>query len=597
MRFRTDMIFRKTGFAWVFPTIATLLVWSGIVAVGQNRPLERAESVREEVLREMEQRGAASMSDDRDVVEDTNVDDTPFGVDLRSIHLISHQDKATMSAAPGSDPVVIDSELPAPEGLVARLTPFVGQPMSMKLLSEVGNEIVLAWRDSDYPLVDVYYPEQNITGGKLQVVVREAVLGDKSTDGTVNSKPEYLLSQLRVESGDRINRRVVESDLDWLNENPIRQVNLIYERGETDGTSDIVLDVTEENPLRAYAGFANTGVESTGEEEWSFGFNYYNPFQLEHMFGYHFATDLEWDNLEAHSFYYQAFLPWRHTLSFLGAYVSSESLPSFPTMVEGQSRQFSIEYRIPLERPSFNRNWRHSITAAFDYKSTNTDLIFGGFTFFGTDVQVGQFRTAYDVLVRDDSGVTRAAVGFVASPGDMFDNNDDFSFGLARAGSTADYFYAFAELERLQDLPGGAKLRFKMHAQGSSDRLSSTEQLLAGGYQTVRGFDESLIRGDSGILTTLELISPDFSLCNSLGGPGGDTWNGILFWDAAALDISDALPGEISPSIQSIGLGLNCRFSDWGTARAAYGWEVQSHGLLPTDDDGGKFHFGFTLIY
>ena len=68
-----------------------------------------------------------------------------------------------MSAAPGSDPVVIDSELPAPEGLVARLTPFVGQPMSMKLLSEVGNEIVLAWRDSDYPLVDVYYPEQNIT--------------------------------------------------------------------------------------------------------------------------------------------------------------------------------------------------------------------------------------------------------------------------------------------------------------------------------------------------------------------------------------------------------------------------------------------------
>lgn len=593
------MTFCSTGLARVLPTIAALIVWSGLTAMGQNRPLVRAEAVRDEVIREQESRGGAVMEDDRDLEKDgdADVDDTPFGVDLRSIHLISHQDKATMSAAPGSESIVIDPELPAPVDLSSRLEPFVGQPMSMKLLSEIGKEIVLAWRNSDYPLVDVYYPEQNITGGMLQVVVREAVLGEKSTDGAVNSNPQYLLSQLRVESGDRINRRVVESDLDWLNENPIRQVNLIYERGEEDGTSDIVLDVKEENPLHAYAGFANTGVESTGEEEWSFGFNYYNPFKLEHMFGYHFATDLEWDNLQAHSLYYQAFLPWRHTLSFLGAYVSSESLPFLPTMVEGESRQFSVEYRIPLSRPSFNRNWRHSVTAAFDYKSTNTDLLFGGFSFFGTEVQVGQFRGAYDVLVRDDTGVTRGSIGLVGSPGDMFHNNDDFSFDLARPGSDASYFYAFAELERLQNLPGGAKLRFNMQAQGTSDRLSSTEQILGGGYLTVRGFDESVIRGDSGIITTLELISPDFSVCNYFGGPGGDTWNAIAFWDAAAFDISNALPGEVSPSIQSLGLGINCRLGERGTARAAYGWGIQDHGLLPTDDDGGKFHFGVTLIY
>ena len=597
MQFLTDSHihqFRSLG------RLAYLCLFAYFTAVplfAQNRPLDRSEAVRDEALRKMEERGVTSMEDDRNVVEVADVDDTPFGVDLLSIHLLSHQNQADMSAAPGSESIVVDSSLPAPDDITLRLQPYLGQPMSMKLLTEISGEIVIAWRQSDYPLVDVYFPEQNITGGKLQIVVREALLGEKRTEGTVNSKPEYLISQLRVETGDRINRRIVETDLDWLNENPIRQVNLIYERGESDGTSDIVLDVTEEKPFSAYAGFANTGVDTTGEEEWNFGFTYYNPFQLEHLLGYHFATDLEWDNLEAHSVYYQAFLPWRHTLTLVGAHVTSESLPFLPTMVEGESRQFSVEYRIPLERPPFNRNWKHAFTAAFDYKSTNTDLLFGGLTFFNTDVQIGQFRGAYDAIVRGDDGVTRGAVGIVGAPGDMFDNNDDASFGLARPGSDASYFYAFAEIERLQNLPCGAKLRFKMHAQGSGDRLNSTEQLLAGGYQTVRGFDESLIRGDSGIITTLELISPEFSVCNYFGGPGGDAWNAIAFWDAAALDISDPLVGEVSPSIQSLGFGLNCRIGENGTARAAYGWEVQSHGLLPTDDNGGKFHFGLTYIY
>jgi hypothetical protein len=85
-----------------------------------------------------------------------------------------------------------------------------------------------------------------------------------------------------VQPGDRINRRVVQADLDWLNENPVRQVNVIYQRGEEDGTSDIVIDTIEEKALTAYAGFANTGLDLTGEEEWSFGFNLANPWRREH---------------------------------------------------------------------------------------------------------------------------------------------------------------------------------------------------------------------------------------------------------------------------------------------------------------------------
>lgn len=570
--------------------LSCLLLGAVMEIHGQSRPLDRAERTRREALPQQQNRDAP-VRDDREA-EESSEDDTPLGVDVKSIHLIAHQDDATMDPRAGPDSIVVEEELPAPEGLRELLEPFVGKPMSMALLSEVGKTVVLAWRESDYPLVDVYYPEQNITGGKLQVVVREAILGEKSTEGAVVSREEYLLRNLRLGAGDRINRRVVEADLDWLNQNPIRNVNLIYDRGDEDGTSDIVLDVTQEKAFSVYSGFANTGVNQTGEEEWAFGFNWNNPLRREHLIGYHFATDLEWDNLQAHSVFYQVFLPWRHTLQIMGAHVTSESLVAVPS-ITGLSEQLSADYRIPLPRPEFNRQWTHSFIFGFDYKSTNTDLLFGGLTFFGTEIEIGQFRAMYDAEIVDSLGLTRFSIGLAGSPGGMFENNDDISFDLARMNSTADYWYGLAEYERLIRLPQDFSLRFDLRAQSTGDRLASTEQLLAGGYATVRGFDESLVRGDSGFLSRVELISPDFSLCSACD----DTWNAFVFYDAAALDISDALPGEVSPSLQSLGIGLNLRITDRGYARAAYGWGIQDHGLLPTDDDGGKFHFGVTLTY
>ncbi|MEM7699277.1 MAG: ShlB/FhaC/HecB family hemolysin secretion/activation protein [Verrucomicrobiota bacterium] len=566
------------------------------LASGQNRPIERAAEQIMRVLGLDEEDAIPDVEDRREEEVSAPPDATPFGVDLLAIRLVSHQDKVTMSPGVGSARVIIDDDIPAPEGLDELLRGFLGEPLSMALLSQIGKEIVLAWRESDYPLVDVYYPEQNITEGKLQIVVREAVLGEKNVEGATISRDDYLLENLRIDPGDRINKRVVAADLDWLNENPIRQVNLIYERGEADGTSDILLDVNEEKPISAYVGFANTGVQFTGEEEWSFGMTWSNPLRLEHTLGYNYTTDLEWDNLSAHSVFYRHYLPWRHILSISGAYVTSEAVDQSVTTTTGLSEQLSVDYRIPLPRPDFNPAWRHYFSFGFDYKSTNTDLIFGGVNIFASNIVVGQFRGAYEVSVVDKRGVTNASVGIVGSPGDMFDNNDDLSYGLARIDSEASYFYAFADFERLHRLPADFTLRLKVKAQASPNRLGSTEQILAGGYNTVRGFDESIIRGDSGLITNLELISPAFSLGGAFSEAADDSFNLLAFYDAAAMDISEALPVEVSQSLQSAGIGLNCQFGERGFARAAYGWALDRHGLL-RPDDGGKFHFGLTLVY
>lgn len=566
------------------------------IAEAQRRPLDGAADLRRELLDEERFREEAGVDTRDDKPEDFG-DTTPLGVDLKAIVVIPHQDAATLDPSIGSEPIQIDPKVPAPEGLGAVLQPFLGRPLSLALLGELQRDVVLAWRDSEYPLVDVYFPEQNVTGGKVQVVVREAVLGVKKTEGAKISREDYLLRQLAIEAGDRVNRREVESDLDWLNENPIRQVNLIYQRGEEDGSTDILLDVHEKKQLSAYTSYGNTGVELTGEEEWAFGFYYANPFRTEQGFGYNYGTDQNWENLEAHSAFYQGFLPWQHTFRLIGAYVTSVSEDPLAVGVNGLSRQLTGEYHIPLSRPRFNRLLRHSLTFAFDYKSTNTDLIFGGVNVFSNEIAIGQFRGQYQFALPDSHGYTKFSAGFVGSPGDLYGNNTDVAFDQARVGSDASYSYFFGEAERLQRLPYDYSLRLKVAGQASSDRLPTTDQFLTGGYDSVRGFDENLTRGDSGILSTVELISPDFSVFGPHQLEGlEDTWNALLFVDAAALDLSSPVLGESSGSLSSLGVGLNGRFGDTGMVRASYGWRLSEQDV-PSDGESGKFHFGVTLAY
>ncbi|MCP5538568.1 MAG: ShlB/FhaC/HecB family hemolysin secretion/activation protein [Akkermansiaceae bacterium] len=586
---------------FALPAGLVLLALTNGVAPSQNRPVEKAEAQRAEVLRE-----AAAHDSARDATKkdepDPSTDRTPLGVDIAQVRLISHQDKATLDPDLGPEKIEIDPAIPAPVDLKPLLEPYLGQPASMGLLADLAKDIIQAWRDSDHPLVDVYFPEQNITRGKVQIVVREAVLGEVTVEGARHSDPACLAGQVRVDAGERINRRVVEADLDWLNENPIRQVNLIYERGEADGTSDIVLQTVEEDPFTVYAGFANTGVNLTGENEWSAGVNWSNPLRTEQSIGYNHGADVDFDTLEAHSLFYRAFLPWRHELRLIGAYVVTDVTtgadPAMPIDIDGESIQATLEYRVPLPRLRCCDGLRHSFTLAGDYKSTNTDLLFGGLSVFDSEIAVVQFRGEYEAALRDGLGMTRLSLGGVWSPGDVLSNNDDASFDLLREDSTADYWYGFAELERLFKLPAEFVLQLRATGQYTDARLTSTEQLLAGGYRSVRGFDENLLRADSGVILNAELISPSFSIFDATVPGAKDRWNLLGFYDAGLLDFND-IDGrpETDPAIQSAGVGVILRLGEFAYARAAYGWVLDTQGIPDEGIPDGKMHFGVTVRY
>lgn len=582
---------------------AALWIASMTVASAQSGPLEKAKAQRSEVvphaggdidstMTRREENGAAT---------EPAPDATPFGVDLAAIRLIPHQDKTDPGASPGENPIEVTEGVNAPADLNAKLEPFLGKPLSMALLADLAKTVIEAWRNEDFPIIDVYFPEQNITAGRVQVVVREALLGEVRINDVVHSDPAYLESNIRLSPGDRIDRRILETDLDWINRNPIRQVNLIYERGKEDGTSDVVLDTIEKDPFTVYAGLANTGVPLTGENEWSAGFNWLNPMGGEQTAGYQFGADLDFQSLESHTALYRAFLPWRHELRFLGAAVFSDvpADPFDPAAVGlgGENLQATIDYVIPLPRVRSFRGLRHEFTAGIDWKSTNTDLIFGGFNAIASSAEVFQFRAAYEALWKDKLGYQLINLGSIWSPGNVLNHNDDPSFDALREGATANYWYGYAEIERGIKLPKEWNLILRGRGHVTNDRLLSTEQILAGGYLTVRGFDENFARGDSGAILNAEFVSPPFSLLNRVLPECRDEWNALFFYDAAALDNSDPLPGELSAGLQSAGLGFNCRIGETAYLRAAYGWVLEATGVDETGISDGRMHFGVTVNY
>jgi len=527
----------------------------------------------------------------------TPADNTPLGVRVEAIRLYAKQDLVSNSPAIDGTAKVLSGEgVNLPAGLAESLeTTYIGKDVTLARLQEITTSVITAYRASDYPLVDVYLPEQDITRGKIQLVIREAVLGKIVVEGATNSNPNYLIRQIRIKPGDRINSRGLESDVEWLNESPGRTVDLIYERGQVDGTSDLVLKTADLRPIQAYVGYGNTGINQTGQTEWAGGLIWNNILGSEQSASYGFSGDADLNNVNAHSLVYQSLLPWRHALELFGAYVTSSSLPvdeSFPLTVDGESIQGTGNYRIPL--PRVRPGWRNNLTFGLDYKSTNTDILFGGDSFSDTTAEVFQFRAGYDLLARDNWGSTGFEVSLTYSPGDVLKGNTDENFSSLREDSSAQYGYAKATVERYVKLPADFGLVFRADGQYTESRLISTEQLLAGGYRNVRGFDENLARGDTGVITTIQFMLPPLHVLPT-DFIGEDTLQFYAFQDSAYLYNNGPSDVETHPTLHSLGLGMDYRLADHLSLRAAYGWKIDDSGLGDVED--GKFHFGVMMRY
>lgn len=521
-------------------------------------------------------------------------DPTPLISNLDGIVLVTAERNVRDGGARGVQGILNDGVIlpPAVEQVLAN---SLNKPLSLASLDAMVREAVVAYRDSDMPVVDVLVPEQQIQTGVLQLVIIEGRVGEVLVEGNTNSNDTFLREQISLRNGDVLSENALMQDLAWLNRNPFRSVDLIYAPGRDYGTTDVILRTEEVRPFSVYTGYEDSGDLLLGRDRFLAGINWGGPLFLsnENVISYQYVSDFNFDQLQGHSAVWTSYLPWKHQLTLLGSHVSSDATITVDEQllaIGGENNQGSVRYLIPLSNGG--AGYTHELKLGFDYKSGNNNLSFNELEVFDTTSDILQFEVGYGLLGRDRYGYTRLDSDVFLSPGGMTSRNNDKTFRSQRGGADATYAYGRLAIERSNYLPNQFSLVTRVEGQLSSTNLLASETLGAGGYDTVRGYEQRLARGDNGILASAELRTPTLSLTNLSGFRNmRDGLQFLTFYDYGYLQNTDRLeggPGHLS--LGSVGVGLRYQLDQYLSVRLDYGYQVNESGF--DDGEDGRVHIG-----
>lgn len=497
---------------------------------------------------------------------------------LNGLILLSSPESVLAEGDPGLEVTglhVRGGGLLASEKLKQRVDPLFGKPIADPLLKAIQVAILAHYRAEGFPLVDIVLPPQTVTHGVLQVLVIESKLGKIVFEGTNKwTRIEHVRRNLHIAEGQRINERKLVSDLNWLNGNSFRSMDLYYKPGEGRFESDLVVRTGERFPLGGFVGIDNTGNRLTGESRVSTGFEWGKAFGLhDNSLTYRYITDTDFEFLRAHVASYLIRLPWHHSLTLSGSYSEIKGdLDETLITQEGTSAQANLRYTMELPRIGV---YRQQFSLGADFRRLDNNLEFNLVNVLADTTEIAQGVVGYTGLLPDTWGSTFFGAEYYYSPGNITGLNKDDLFDASFPSSEANYHYAKLNLERITRLPFGLSWRASGAYQFADGNLLPSEQMGLGGGSTVRGFEERIVSGSEGFLVSNELRAPSFSPGRWLDKTAKDEMQILGFWDYGETSNPTLQPGE-DPHLllMSAGVGMRYQVSRFLSVRFDYGWQL-----------------------
>lgn len=467
---------------------------------------------------------------------------------------------------------------------------FLDRPLTKQGLIDLKHEVLLYYRRWGRPVVTVEIPEQKLTEGVLQLVVIEGKLGKVTAEGNKYFKSTTLEKYIRLEEGQAIDSNTLITDVDWINRNPFRQVDVIYAPGEVAGTTDIRLLTADRRPWRVYSGVDNTGFDETNTTRLFAGANWGNVFGTDQILSLQFTCAPNVDRYWAITGQYAIPLPWRDIWEFYGGYSHVHADMDTPGLNNsGYAAQASTRYVFILPNPP---GYLQDLILGFDYKRTDNNLEFGGQRIFRNSINLTQFVLGYNAAYDSDYFKTSLSAEFYYSPGDWLPEQSNSDYRRVRYKAKSDYLYlriAFAPIIRL---PKDFSFALTLRGQASSQNLLASEQYGLGGFNTVRGYKERQINVDNAFLASVELRSPSMPLI--LRRTVKDQLQFLIFLDyAIGRDIHTTPSQAKSEYILGFGPGVRYEISPYLSFRGDLGLKLKE----VRDDKGFRFHFALVGSY
>jgi hemolysin activation/secretion protein len=382
------------------------------------------------------------------------------------------------------------------------LKPYVGQCLGVSQLNELLKVITDYYIAKGRVTSRAYLPQQDLSGGHLQVLVVEGKLEAlRSAEGS-NVTDRELAMAFPGKVGEALNLREVEQLVDQLNRLPSKQAQMELTPGKEVGGSDVVVKNTAQKPWRASLSRNNDGQRSTGEQQWGAGLEWDSPLGLADQLvlrGGHDAISDHQKTSKNTMLYYN--VPWGWW-NFSYTYSESDYRAlgytdtfKFKQSGDNENHQLRAErviHRDDVSKTSVNVGLAHLrtnnyINDAHLETSSNrlSELQFG----------INHGRRIGNAFVNVDLGVQNGIGAFDAQRDDQ--HRDQYGHLTA----TPDYRKYTATVSYLQPFSlWGESFSFTSLATGqrSEDVLFSPQRISLGGSSSVRGFKDQQLSGDSG---------------------------------------------------------------------------------------------------
>jgi hemolysin activation/secretion protein len=495
------------------------------------------------------------------------------------------------------------------------LAALLGQPVTIDLL-QAASKIITDWyRAHDRPFVDVAFPTgQDITNGVIQGVVTESRAGKIIARNNKWFSSDLLTGEVRLKPGDPISLSKLEADRDWLNLNPFHTLDIVAVKGTEPGTTDIAINTLKEDfPLRGHLTYDDTGTPILGLDRWSLGMDWGNALWQDDLFSYQYSSSLPlWRSFgaanasyDAHSASYVMRLPWQDQFVLTGAYASARPELGPDIGLVGINWQLGARYIKSLPTIA---SITQQVQLGFDFKSSNSNLLFGGLQISDTTSEVAQFTFAYGAALSDSLGQTSLGNTFVFSPGGLTGHNNDADFQAQQAFARAHYVYDRLTLTRLTGLPQDAdwvkalgwfkdiSSLTRLEGQIAGNELLPSEQFGLGGVDTIPGYSQRVANGTMGYMVSEMIYSPAFSPARIL--TGGDIPDqaqvGLFFAQGGVRNKHPAEGTSNLNDLSSVGADLRYVWGRYVNLHVDYGLQLRQ---APGINRGGRIDVVLNLSY
>ena len=451
--------------------------------------------------------------------------------------------------------------------------PFLGPDKTSDDVEKARAALEKAYHDKGYQTVSVAVPQQDVRRKVVVLKVTELKVGRLR----VKNSRYFDIDKIKQKAGSLKEGTVpnfgdVTKDIVSLNLWPDRRVTPALRAGVAPGTVDVDLNVEDKVPLHGSIEINNRQSPNTTPIRLTSTVHYDDLWQRGDSFSFSYqVAPQRTADAEVFSGSYLARIDNVDWLSMLFYGVKSDSNVATigGTNIVGPGQ--IVGSRAVITLPA-RENFFHTLSVGIDYKHFDQTVKIGT-DGFSSPVTYFPVVASYGATFQNEKFTTQFNAGLTYNTRPL--SSDPTDFDNKRFAASASFTHLNADLSHTQELGEGFQLYGKVQGQVADGPLVSSEQLSLGGLDTVRGYLESEVLGDNGIIGNLELRSPNVGEMlqkqvkdeTGKGPPRFATFNEWRFFgfvDAGTVTVLDPLPQQQSKfDVWSYGVGTRFKFLNY----------------------------------